>query len=165
MQVRDVMVESPAFCAPEASVVAAVEILRSRKCGFLPIVDERERVVGVVTDRDICMALCERNQIPSEIKVGEIATKQVFSCMADDDIRMALRTMGAAKVRRLPVVSMEGKLAGILSMDDIVQHAERFSPGRILELSCLDVVDTMKQVTPAKPPAEELEPANTFGKE
>ena len=165
MEVRDVMVEAPASCGPATNLSDVVDIFRARKCGFLPVVDQQQKVVGVVTDRDICIALGEGNRLPADIVVGEIATKKVFSCQADDDIRTALRTMGAAKVRRLPVVDVEGKLKGVLSMDDVVLHTEGFSPGHLLELSCLDVVDTLKKVYPPRPPAETLEPANWYGGE
>jgi signal-transduction protein with cAMP-binding, CBS, and nucleotidyltransferase domain len=119
----------------------------------------------VVTDRDICIALGEGNRLPADIVAGEIATKKVFCCQANDHIRTALRTMGEAKVRRLPVVDIEGKLKGVLSMDDVVLHTEGFSPGHLLELSCLDVVDTLKKVYPPRPPAETLEPVNRYGGE
>lgn len=165
MQVRDIMVDAPASCGPETNLNEVVDIFRTRKCGFLPVVDSKQKVVGVVTDRDICIALGERNRLPADIAVDEIATKKVFTCQADDDIRTALRTMGAAKVRRLPVVDIEGKLKGVLSMDDVVLHTEGFSPGHLLELSCLDVVDTLKHVYPPQPQAEVLEPANWYGGE
>lgn len=165
MQVREVMVEAPASCGFNTNVSDAVDIFRTRKCGFLPVVDKQQKVVGVVTDRDVCISLGEGNRLPADMVVGEVATKKVFSCQADDDIRTALRTMAAAKVRRLPVVDVEGKLKGVLSMDDVVLHTEAFSPGHLLELSCLDVVDTLKQVYPQHPPAEVLEPVNWIGGE
>jgi CBS domain-containing protein len=165
MQVRDIMVDAPASCGPNTNLADVVDILRTRKCGFLPVVDSKQKLVGVVTDRDICIALGERNRLPADIVVDEIATKKVFTCQADDDIRTVLRMMGAAKLRRLPVVDVEGKLKGVLSMDDVVLHTEGFSPGRLLELSCLDVVDALKHVYPPQPQAEALEPANWFGGE
>jgi CBS domain-containing protein len=99
-----------------------VEILWDRNCGILPVLNSDQKVVGVVTDRDICIALGTRNRLPSEIAVGEVASGNVFACREDDDIHTALATMAQGKVRRLPVISAEGTLRGILSMDDIVVH-------------------------------------------
>jgi CBS domain-containing protein len=141
MKVKDVMTETPAFCDGDTNLGAAVEILWNRNCGILPIVDTDEKVVGVVTDRDICIALGTRNRLPWEITVGEVTTGKVFSCIPNDDVRTALATMAQAKVRRLPVVNAEGKLEGILSMDDVVLHS-----GIRAELSYDQVMDTLKEL-------------------
>jgi CBS domain-containing protein len=143
MKVRDVMVGTPVWCSFETNLGAAVEKLWNQNCGILPIVDAQEKVVGVVTDRDICIALGTRNRLPGEITVGEVTTTgKLYSCKPDDDIRTALQTMGEKKVRRLPVMNVAGKLEGILSMDDIVLHADARNP----ELSYEDVVRTLKKL-------------------
>jgi CBS domain-containing protein len=150
MKVREVMVGTPMWCTLETNLGAAVEKLRKQHCGILPIVDAREKVVGVVTDRDICIALGTRNRLPGEITVGEVTTGKVYACKPDDDIRTALQTMAEMKVRRLPVINMAGKLEGILSMDDVVLHADVRNP----ELSYDDVVKTLKKLY--GPPLPEL---------
>lgn len=146
MKVRDVMMRTPASCGAETNLGSAVEILWNRNCGFLPVVNAQGKVIGVVTDRDICIALGTRNRLPGEITVGEIISGKVFACRSDDDLRTALATMGREKVRRLPVISADGKLEGILSMDDVVLHAEAATPGRPSELSHEDVAVTLKQL-------------------
>jgi CBS domain-containing protein len=144
MRVKDVMMRTAASCHPETNLGAAVEILWNRNCGILPIVDAQEKVIGVITDRDICIALGTRNRLPGDITVKEAATRHVYRCGPDDDVHLALQTMAEFKVRRLPVVDQAGKLEGILSMDDIVRHAE---PGnRASELSPENVVNTLKIV-------------------
>src|SRR4029078_3553671 len=77
----------------------------------------------MVTDRDIAMAAATLDRAPSQIAVREAMTDQVRSCFADDDIRGALKQMGEAAARRLPVIDGAGRLVGILSMDDIVRRA------------------------------------------
>jgi CBS domain-containing protein len=146
MRVKDVMVGTPASCRWDANVGTAVEILWNRNCGILPVVNSEERVIGVVTDRDLCIALGTRNQLPGEIRVGEVATEKVFSCQPDDDIHTALATMGQEKVRRLPVINAAGKLEGILSMDDVVYHADASSARQRPELGYEDVVNTLKRL-------------------
>jgi len=146
MRVKEVMMRTAASCTRETNLGAAVEILWDRNCGILPIVDPENKVVGVVTDRDICIALGTRNRLPGEITVGEVATGKLFACAPDDDIRAALTTMAKAKVRRLPVVAPDGKLEGLLSMDDVVIHSEAGTRGGTGQISHDDVVGTLKEV-------------------
>ena|SRR5579872_340947 len=146
MKVKDVMVGTPASCTSETNLGSAVEILWKQNCGILPIVDAQQKVIGVVTDRDVSIALGTRNRLPGEITVGQVASGKVFACKPDDDVRTALATMGEAKVRRLPVINANGKLEGILSMDDVVLHSEAKTPGKTPELSHDDVVDTLKKL-------------------
>ena len=146
MYVKSVMVRTPAFCRPETNLGVVAEILWNRNCGILPIVDAQERVVGVVTDRDLAIALGTRNRLPGDITAREVTKGDVYSCKPDDDISAALNTMAEKRVRRLLVVNNEGKLEGILSMDDIVLHAAAKSAGKPSDVSLEDVVKTLKCV-------------------
>ncbi|MGH9713346.1 MAG: CBS domain-containing protein [Candidatus Acidiferrales bacterium] len=146
MKVKDVMMGTPASCGKETNLGAAVEILWNRNCGILPVTDNNSRVIGVVTDRDICVALGTRNQPAGEIAVADVTSGKLFTCKPEDDIRAALATMGKEKVRRLPVIDEAGKLLGILSMDDVVLHSQAADPGRAPELSYEHVTLTLKQL-------------------
>jgi len=152
MKVRDVMMGTPASCTSETNLAAAVEILWNRNCGILPIVNAQQEVIGVVTDRDICIALGTRNRPAGEIPVSDVASGKIFACQPDDDIRSALVTMGIAKVRRLPVINAKHKLEGILSMDDVVAHSDARTPGKTAELSNEDVVDALRRIYRAELP-------------
>jgi len=144
MKVQDVMMRTPAYCSPETNLGSAVELLWERDCGFLPIVDAKRKLIGVVTDRDLCVALGTRCQAAGRITVGEVATGKVYSCREHEDIHAALQTMAEKRVRRLPVVNEDGLLQGILSMDNVVLHSE--SSGRATELSDQDVVNTLRRI-------------------
>jgi CBS domain-containing protein len=146
MRVQDVMMGTPACCSPETNLGAATELLWNHNCGILPVVDAQQKVVGVVTDRDICVALGTRNRLPGEIAVAEVVSGQVYSCQAQDDVHAALETMARNKVRRLPVINRDGVLEGILSMDNVVLHAESASSGRGAELSHGEIVDTLQRI-------------------
>ncbi|MGH9773653.1 MAG: CBS domain-containing protein [Candidatus Acidiferrales bacterium] len=154
MRVLEVMTGKPAFCTWDTNLGAAVELLWNQNCGILPIVDAEQRVVGVVTDRDVCIALGTRNRLPGEITVGEVASGVAFTCKVEDDVRVAMQTMAREYVRRLPVVGKDGKLAGILSMDDIVLHADDRMLGRTPEISSEHVVETLKKLY--RPQASQL---------
>jgi len=144
MKIKDAMVATAVTCKPETNLAAAVELMWIQNCGFLPIVDEAKKVIGVITDRDVCVALGTRNRLPSEIGAGEVASGKVFTCRPEDDVRTALDTMARERVRRLPVLTGAGELAGILSMDDLVMHAETADGLRKPELP-LEVVATSLQ--------------------
>jgi len=146
MRVDDVMMRTPVSCTPDTNLGAAAELLWTRDCGILPVVDAQQRVVGVVTDRDLCIALGTRNRLPGEVSVSEVASGNVFSCRPDDDIHAALETMARCRVRRLPVVNKEGRLEGILSMDNVVLHAETVETGRATELTPRDIVATLRSI-------------------
>lgn len=146
MKVGDVMTKTPAYCNPETNLAAAAEILWNRNCGVLPIVDSNEKLVGVVTDRDMCVALGTRNRLPSEITVKDVTSGNIVACKPDDDLRRALASMAEARVRRLPVIDAAGKLQGILSMDDVVLHTQTRGIKRDSDLSAEDVVNALRSV-------------------
>lgn len=143
MRIRDVMVKTPSFCSPETNLGAAVEIMLNHDCGFLPVVDAQRRIVGVVTDRDIAIALGTQNRLPGEITVAEVATRKVHTCRPEYHIHMALDTMAENKVRRLVVVDEQNKFEGVISMDDVVHFAET-KPGGKADLSSDDILRTLK---------------------
>ncbi|HUJ82281.1 MAG TPA: CBS domain-containing protein [Candidatus Acidoferrales bacterium] len=146
MKVQDVMMRTPVYCRPETNLGSAIEMLWVRNCGMLPIVDARQKVIGVVTDRDLCVALGTRNRPAGQITVGEVATGEAYTCRSGDDIHVALQAMANNRVRRLPVVNEDGVLEGILSMDNVVLHTETGSWGRQAELSDEDVVKTLREI-------------------
>lgn len=146
MRVQDVMVGTPAYCGANTNLGAAIEMLWNRNCGFLPVVDEEEKVIGVVTDRDLCIAMGTRNKLAGELTVGEVLSPQLFYCKPEDEIHAALRIMGDKKVRRLPVVDNNRKLRGILALDDVVMHAQTSRAGKFPELTAEDILGTLKNL-------------------
>jgi CBS domain-containing protein len=146
MKVRDVMTSSAICCNSETNVGAAVELLWSHNCGMLPVVDVNNRLVGIVTDRDICIAMGTRNRLPADLTVGEIAIQHVFTCNPDDEIHEALGTMAKKQVRRLPVVNDEYVPQGILSMDDIVTHGDLNRWEGCCELSSEEILRALKRL-------------------
>ena len=146
MKVKEVMTAGPKACMPETSLADAAALMWENDCGALPVVNVEDKVVGMVTDRDICFGATTKNRAPSEVSVAEVITGQLFACGPEDDIREALKTMQRERVRRLPVITDEGKLRGILSMNDVVLRAEEKAKGKTPELSYGDVVQTYKAV-------------------
>ena len=122
MKVKEIMTPNPKACGPDDTLGAAAQLMWDADCGILPV-EEAGKLVGVVTDRDMYIALATRNRLPSDVRVSEVATKATSTCQPEDDVLAALATMKQKSVRRLPVVGPEGVLVGVLSMNDIVLAA------------------------------------------
>lgn len=157
MKVREVMTTYPCFCGPEATLDEAAFLMRRHNCGFLPVVGDGGNVIGVITDRDICIALGTRNRKPSDLRVWDVMPRKLFTCMEGDDIHSALNTLRSARIRRLPVVDRDGTLAGVLSVDDIVLHAREHLVRR--DISYADVENTYKAIRGLPLEPETVEPA------
>ncbi len=141
MRVEEIMTKDVSFCNPRTNAAAAAEIMWTKNCGSLPIIDDEGHVAGIVTDRDLFIALGTSNKRAGELRLGEFTHRALSLCAPRDDIRSALKTMAQRQLQRLPVVDKDGSLKGILSMDDIVLRVEEAG------LSNEDVVDTMKAIS------------------
>jgi CBS domain-containing protein len=143
MKVLDIMTKNVKSCRPSTSVAEAATLMWDNDFGVLPVTDDDGKVIGVVTDRDICMSVITKNQLPSDIRVSETISGNLDACSPEDDIQTALKTMQNAKVRRLPVINRDGKLQGILSLNDVIlRTVEAKGKG----LSNEDVINTLKAI-------------------
>ena len=124
MTVRDLANFDVKACSPYTDLASAAKIMWDCDCGVVPVVNEERRVVGMVTDRDICIAAATRASRPSDVQVRHVMSEDVASCGMGDDVHAVLNTMKERRVRRLPVLDAEGRLAGIVSMNDLVMRAE-----------------------------------------
>lgn len=121
MQIKQVMTSDVATCQPDANLAVVAKLMWDRDCGFVPVIDATEKLVGVITDRDICIASATRRKAPEQITAARAMRGQpIHTCAPDDTIETALATMKEFKVRRLPVVAADGALTGIVSMNDVV---------------------------------------------
>jgi CBS domain-containing protein len=132
MKVRDLMTSDVKTCRPETNLAEAVKDMWEGDCGALPVVNDEGRVIGVITDRDICIALATRGRSADRIAVREVAQGHAYTCLSDDDATVALQTMKAQKVRRLPVVDADGHVRGMLSLNDVVTHAGAATPTEVV---------------------------------
>ena len=150
MKVRDVMTKQTVSCHLDMSLASAAELMQKHKCGFLPVIGEGGNVIGVITDRDVCIALAQRDRKPSEVRVREIMLPEdrtfptLFVCTPDDRVQCVLKTMRSQRIRRLPVVDGDGGLQGIISIDDLVLRACE-QAGRE-GISCKEVIETFKAI-------------------
>ena len=126
MKVADLMSKNVACVRMSENLGAAAKIMWDCDCGTVPVLDDSgEKLVGMVTDRDVCMATWSKDGPPSSIKVSEAMSRRVSSCSPNDELSTAEGVMRTRQVRRVPVVDSSGKVVGVLSLADIAREAER----------------------------------------
>ena len=137
MRVKDIMTASADACRPDDNLAEAVELLWRTNCGVLPVTDHSGRVAGILTDRDICIALGTRNARAADVRVESVMRTTVQTCQPEEDVLTALGRMTDHRVRRLPVVDTADRLVGILSLNDAVLAAgpgrDAVRPGAVLD--------------------------------
>ena len=138
MKVREMMTSDVKTCRPETNLAEAVRDMWEGDCGALPVVNDEGRVTSMITDRDICIAVATRGRSADRIAVREVAQGHAYTCLLDDDATAALQTMKVHKIRRLPVVDADGRVRGMLSLNDVVTHSGAATP--------TDVVSTLASI-------------------
>jgi signal-transduction protein with cAMP-binding, CBS, and nucleotidyltransferase domain len=121
MKVKHVMRKSLIMVPLSATIYEAALKMREQRVGSVLVVDKGAKLEGLVTDRDIAMAVAIDGKEPGQTCVYDIMTDDTITVKADDDIASALRVMSTANVRRLPVCK-NGKVAGIISSADIASE-------------------------------------------
>src|ERR1700686_1134535 len=103
MKVKDVMTSNVRACFKSDNLATVAQVMWDNDCGCVPVLNEEGWLVGMLTDRDICMAAFLQGMPIGEIKVSAVMSRQLFDCTSDDDLSAAEQIMREKKVRRLPV--------------------------------------------------------------
>ena len=155
MKVQDVMKETVKCCGPDTDLARAIALMWETDCGVLPVIVDGGKAIGMITDRDIAIALGTRNKPASDISVIDVMSAAAHTASPDDDIQDALKTMQKEQVRRLPVVNSDGALSGILCLNDIALQVVPSNGKKKTHLSYEDVVTTLKAICERRHPALE----------
>ena len=131
MKIKEVMTKDVEVIGPEASLREAAEKMRELDVGAIPVC-EAERLVGVLTDRDIAVRAAAEGYDPNEVEVREVMTPDPVYCFEDSEIQEAADLMADMQIRRLPIVDQEEKLVGIVSLGDLALTDPNLS-GQTLE--------------------------------
>ncbi len=140
MKVKEIMSGEPRMCSPDTNFAAAAALMLEADCGILPVISSG-KLSGVVTDRDMFIALATRNKPASQLRIGDVIQQPVHTCSPDDDVQTVLETMKQHRVRRLPVEGFGGTVVGVISMNDIALAA-----GARKGLSDADVANTLRAI-------------------
>jgi CBS domain-containing protein len=130
-QIRDVMTANPKSCSSNASITEAARAMSSEDVGPIPVV-EGDRLVGLLTDRDIVVRVVAEGRDPQSTTVGEVASSDLATVSPDENLDRALQLLAERQVRRLPVVEGE-KLVGIVAQADIARHGDDAQTGQVVE--------------------------------
>jgi CBS domain-containing protein len=122
MNVEQIMSRDVAVCGPEDNLESVAITMWNRNCGAIPIIDSSGKPCGMITDRDVAMASALRHKPLWDIKTREVSNERIYTCSPDEDVNQALDVMRGQKIRRLAVVDGNGRIQGILSIDDVIQH-------------------------------------------
>jgi len=130
--IKDVMTSNPCSIDAEKSVAYAAKMMREEDVGLAPIV-EGDKLIGMLTDRDIAIRVVAEGRNPEQVKVADVASKQVVTIDPQQDLDEALRIMAKHQVRRLPVVEEGGKLVGVVAQADIAREGDDMQTGKLVE--------------------------------
>jgi CBS domain-containing protein len=126
MKIKHVMTKDPSCCLASESAQHAACIMRDEHAGIVPVIDNEQsrKIIGVVTDRDLCMNVVADGRDPREVPVEQCMTTKVVTCSSDDSLERVTELMRENQIRRLPVIDGEGQLTGIVALADIVERTK-----------------------------------------
>jgi CBS domain-containing protein len=130
--IRDVMTSNPCSIDADKSVAYAAKMMRDEDVGLAPIV-EGDRLIGMLTDRDIAIRVVAEGRDPGQVTVREVASKQVVTIDPQQELDEALRIMAKHQVRRLAVVEEDGKLVGVVAQADVAREGDDAQTGELVE--------------------------------
>ena len=132
MQLRDISTESVQTLTPITTLQEAATVMRERDLGWMPV-EESDKVVGIVTDRDIVIRGVASALDMKTTAVREVMTKNIVSCNAGDDVEDACELMEREQVRRLCVLDDDGRLVGVVSLADLAQRGDDDKSAEVLQ--------------------------------
>lgn len=124
MNIEKAMTRHIVVCSPTDTLNRAAQLMWERDCGILPVVDDRRRLVGIVTDRDLCMGAYTQGVPLWAAPVSTVMSRQLHTCGPADDIRDVERLIREKQIRRVPVVSGDGELLGIVTLGDLARCSQ-----------------------------------------
>jgi len=152
MKVEQVMTKDPTCCLPSESVQHAASIMRDEHIGSVPVLDNEQhgKIVGVVTDRDLCMNVVAEGRDPQAVQVEQCMTTKVVTCSPGDSVERVTELMRENQIRRIPVVDDKRELVGIVALADVVERAR---------VKTTETHETLKKISapteePSKPRAQ-----------
>jgi len=130
--IKDVMTSDPCTIDADKSVAYAAKMMRDEDVGVAPIV-ESDKLVGMLTDRDIAVRVVAEGKDPERVTVREVASKQVVTVDPQQDLEEALRIMAKHQVRRLAVVEEDGRLVGVVAQADVAREGDDNETGQLVQ--------------------------------
>ena len=131
-KVSDVMSQRPRAVTPQTPLTEVAAVMENEDVGAVPLVDG-DRLVGIVTDRDIVVRAVAKGKDPSGMPASEVCSSELFAVRPDDDLSEALKVMAQYQVRRLPVTAEDDRLVGVISQADVAREGKDKDTGQVVE--------------------------------
>lgn len=132
MQVRDIMSTNPTCCSPETTLQDAAKMMADNDCGEIPVLDEQQRPIGVITDRDItCRGVAQGKDFQTQVR--DIMSSPVYTTTPDTSLEDCCKTLEDHDIRRVPVVDENGACCGMLSQADIARNAPEHETAELIK--------------------------------
>lgn len=128
MKVREAMTSDVSLTSPTQSIREAARLMAEQDIGALPV-GENDRLIGMVTDRDIAVRAVAKGLGP-DTKIRDVMSQEVMYCFDDEDLEDAALNMGGVKVRRLPVLNRDKRLVGIIAISDLARREDAKTMGQ-----------------------------------
>jgi len=121
---KQVMTKKIVFCVSNDLVSKVAQLMKSENVGSIPVVENEQtkKLIGIVTERDLTLKVLAEELDPKSTKVEAVMTRQVVTCLAEDDFQKALEAMSEHQVRRIPIVNNKNKILGMLSQADVAMR-------------------------------------------
>lgn len=129
---KDVMTPEPQCCSPETTLNEVAKLMVEADCGEIPVVDASNRLIGVVTDRDIVCRAVAKGKNPSAMTASEVMTQPVVAVPADTTLSEVVAVMEENQIRRVPVVDAQGFCCGIIAQADVAMVARESEVGELV---------------------------------
>jgi CBS domain-containing protein len=151
MKIKDVMTTDVAWIGADSNASEAARIMWEHDCGCVPVVDSDGMITGIVTDRDVCMAAYTQGLELARIPVSAVMAKQVITCKTEDTSAEALTLMRLHQVRRLPVLDAEGRIVGLVSLNDLVRRTQYRGNSRA-DIRATELAETLAEICHPRSP-------------
>lgn len=152
MKIEQLMTRQVVTCGPNDSLARAAQLMWEKDCGVLPVIDD-SKLVGILTDRDICMAASFTGSPLGQLPVRETMTKQVHFCAPEDSFEKVAALLAAHQIHRMPVIDGAGKIAGVVSLNDLAREAQVQQDRKIKESHVKQIEETLVAVAKPRVPA------------
>ena len=147
MRVSELMTRDVSCCSADDPLTVPAQIMWEQDCGSVPVLDPQTgRAIGMITDRDICMATLLRDRAPSALRASDAMSRTLHYCSPGNSIVHAESVLRRHQIRRLPVLDDAGRPIGILSLADIVREAEIERNRGRKEVVLEEIADTLSVI-------------------
>lgn len=146
MKVKDCMTTNVCCCKPDSNIADVAKEMQTNHVGCIPVCDNENKVVGLITDRDITLRCTACDKDAKQVKISEVMTCNTCCCSPETDIEEANKLMSDLQIRRIPVCDAQNKIVGILTLGDLASNDKQIGTDKVCNtLECICECNQNKQ--------------------